>query len=83
MDSATTTLDPTLSAAQYSRAYRTIVADAPAIWLYEMVNFAGHNARLEFAEFRADAWWAKIGEWKIRPGGRLPRDGGGEAHAAN
>jgi peptide/nickel transport system substrate-binding protein len=83
VDSATTTLDPELSAAQYSRAYRMIVADAPAIWLYEMVNFAGHNARLEFAEFRADAWWANIGEWKIRPGGRLPRDGAAEAAAAN
>jgi peptide/nickel transport system substrate-binding protein len=83
VDSATTTMDRELAEAQYRRAYRVIVSDAPAIWLYEMVNYAGHNERLQFAEFRADAWWARIGEWKIPPAGRLPRDGSGEASAAN
>jgi peptide/nickel transport system substrate-binding protein len=83
IDSATSNMDPAASAEQYARAYRTIVADAPALWLYEMVNFAGHNDRVVFDEFRADAWWANIGNWKIPPDGRLPRDGGGEARAAN
>jgi peptide/nickel transport system substrate-binding protein len=83
IDSATTSMDAGVSAAQYGRAYRTIVADAPAVWLYEMVNYAGHNERVEIGEMRADAWWANIGQWKIPPAGRIPRDGGGEAGTAN
>jgi ABC-type transport system substrate-binding protein len=83
VDSATQSMDPEVSNAQYGRAYAMIVADAPALWLYEMVNYAGHDAQLQFAEFRADAWWANIGQWKLLPAARNPRDDGGEASAAN
>ena len=82
IDSATMELDPALSTEQFHRAYRIIVADAPAIWIYEMVNFAGHNAQLELAEFRADAWWANIGEWKLNTEGEIAGNVA-EARAAN
>ena len=83
VDTASTEMLAERSNAAYGRAYATIVADAPAIWMYEIVNYAVHNNRVQPAPMRADAWWANIGQWKIAPDGRLPRDGGGEARAAN
>ena len=83
VDTATTEMVAQRSNEAYRRAYGIIVADAPAIWVYEIVNYAVHNKRVELAPMRADAWWANIGQWKIAPDARLPRDGGGEARAAN
>jgi peptide/nickel transport system substrate-binding protein len=83
IDTASTEMVAERSHGAYRRAYETIVGDAPAIWMYEIVNYAVHNKRVLLAPMRADAWWANIGAWKIAPDGRLPRDGGGEARAAN
>lgn len=83
VDSATMAMDPDVATRQYHRAYEIIVADAPAVWLYEPVNYAAYNRRVQLKNLRADAWWASIGEWKIPPEGRLPRDGGGEGRTAN
>src|SRR5690606_12713394 len=83
VDTATTEMAAERSNDAYRRAYGIIVADAPAIWVYEIVNYAVYNKRVALAPMRADAWWANIGQWKIAPDARLPRDGGGEARAAN
>jgi hypothetical protein len=47
------------------------------------VNFAAHDKRVQLPALRADAWWANIGQWKIAPDGRLPRDGIQKGIAAN
>jgi peptide/nickel transport system substrate-binding protein len=83
VDTATTEMAAERSIQAYRRAYEVIVADAPAIWMYETVNYVVHNKRVQLAPMRADAWWANIGQWKIAPDARLPRDGGGEARTAN
>ena len=82
VDSAASSMDGSYRG-YYRRAYETIIADAPAVWLYETVNFAAHDKRVQLPELRADAWWANIGKWKIAPDGRLPRDGIEKGIAAN
>jgi peptide/nickel transport system substrate-binding protein len=83
VDSAASSMDGTAYRTYYRRAYEIIIADAPGVWLYETVNFAAHDRRVQLAELRADAWWAGIGQWKIAPDGRLPRDGIQKGLAAN
>lgn len=74
IDSATSSMDSRRAQEQYQRAYELIVADAPAIWLYEPVNAAGHHRRVKVAPMRPDAWWTRIHEWHIPRNERIPRD---------
>jgi peptide/nickel transport system substrate-binding protein len=74
VDSAATSMDPQRAQAYYRRAYETMIADAPAIWLYEPINAAGHHRRIKVASMRADAWWTRIHEWYIPRNERIPRD---------
>jgi peptide/nickel transport system substrate-binding protein len=74
IDSATTTMDAKRAQEYYRRAYETIIADAPAIWLYEPVNAAGHHRRIKVTPMRPDAWWTRIHEWHIPRNERIPRD---------
>lgn len=74
VDSATARLDSAGANALYRRAYETLVADAPAIWLYEPVMFAGVQRRIRTADLRADAWWAHLDQWYIPPRERIARD---------
>jgi peptide/nickel transport system substrate-binding protein len=83
VDTATSEMNAAAANAAYRRAYEMIVADAPAVWIYETVNYVVHNKRVQLAPMRADAWWANIGQWKIAPNARLPRDGGGVESEAN
>ena len=62
------------AASHYRAAYRTIVDDAPAIWLYEPPMLAGVNVRVQLGTIHPDAWWQGIPEWSIAPDKRLPRD---------
>jgi peptide/nickel transport system substrate-binding protein len=66
VDSALTSFDPAARKAFFTKAYNTIIQDAPAIWLAESVPTVGYNKRLELAPFRSDAWWFHIPEWSIR-----------------
>jgi peptide/nickel transport system substrate-binding protein len=81
VDSAVNEMDAERSRELYRRAYEILINDAPAVWLYETVNYSAHHARLKPVNLRADAWWASIAEWKIPPGERLPRDRAREAVA--
>jgi peptide/nickel transport system substrate-binding protein len=74
VDSAATSMDPRRAQAYYHRAYETLITDAPAIWIYEPVNAAGHHRRIKLAPMRPDAWWTRIHEWSIPRNERIPRD---------
>ena len=60
--------------ALFTRAYETIVQDAPAIWLAEPIPTLAYHARLQVAHMRPDAWWASVPEWWIPVDKRIPRD---------
>jgi hypothetical protein len=51
--------------AHYRAAYRTIVDDAPAIWLFEPITVAGVGKRLHVGTLRADGWWLGIPAWSV------------------
>ncbi|MDP1891916.1 MAG: peptide ABC transporter substrate-binding protein [Gemmatimonadaceae bacterium] len=58
----------------FSAAYQAALSDAPAIWLYEPLFFAGTHRRLTVSALRPDAWWSGVADWFIDPAQRLPRD---------
>lgn len=74
VDSALASFDPATRKAYFTKAYETIIQDAPAIWLAEPMVMVGYQSRLQLATLRPDAWWAHIPEWWIPAGKRIPRD---------
>lgn len=74
VDSALAAFQPATRKAHFSKAYETIIQDAPAIWLAEPIPTVGYHSRLELAPLRSDAWWAHIPDWWIPPEKRIPRD---------
>jgi peptide/nickel transport system substrate-binding protein len=81
IDSAGAEGDPTRAAALYRRAFERLADDAPAVWLYEVRNFAGIHRRVRPTGARADAWWAGLADWTIDPDARIARDRIGLARA--
>lgn len=73
-DSALASLDLPTRTALFTKAYNTIIQDAPAIWLAEPIPTVAYHSRLELAPLRSDAWWAHIPDWWIPPDKRIPRD---------
>jgi peptide/nickel transport system substrate-binding protein len=74
VDSATTSMDEARAQGYYRRAYETMIADAPAIWIFEPLNATGHHRRIKVARMRPDAWWTRIHEWHVPRNERIPRD---------
>ncbi len=74
VDTALASFDPATRKAYFTKAYDTIIQDAPAVWLTESMPAVGYNKRLNLAPFRSDAWWAHIPDWSIAPNKRIPRD---------
>jgi peptide/nickel transport system substrate-binding protein len=74
VDSGMNAMDPGKSRGYFSRAYSTIVQDAPAIFIYELQGLAGIHRRINVTGMRPDAWWAGISEWSIAPDQRIDRD---------
>ncbi len=72
LDSAIREMDPTTSAALYRRAYRILVDDAPAIWLYELRNAQGISKRIRPTGMRPDAWWANLADWIVVDPSKAP-----------
>ncbi len=74
----------TLAAARplFTRAYDTIVEDAPAIWLVEPHTLLGLQRRIHIAPLRADAWYAHLADWYIPAGEQIERDKVGAADSA-
>lgn len=83
-------LDSALSAhgmaearAHASKAFATIVADAPAVWLYEARSAPVIHKRFRTAHVSVPgAWWTGIADWYIPRGEQLPRDRVGLSVAA-
>jgi peptide/nickel transport system substrate-binding protein len=74
VDSALASFDVAKRKAYFTRAYETIIQDAPAIWLAEPSPTVGYHSRFELGILRPDAWWAHIPEWWIPQAKRIPRD---------
>ena len=74
VDSALASFDRAKRKAYFTKAYETIIQDAPAIWLAEPIPTVGYHSRLQLAPLRPDAWWAHIPEWWIPADKRIPRD---------
>ena len=74
VDSAVRSFDQARRRAYLTRAYQTIIQDAPAIWLAEPLVTVGYHSRLQLGTLRPDAWWAHIPEWWIPADKRIPRD---------
>ena len=58
----------------FSRAFRVINDDVPAIWLYEPRKIIGIHRRVRTAVMRPDAWWFDLADWYIPRGERISRD---------
>ncbi len=68
IDSAVANMNPDAAIAQYRRAYATLIADAPAIWLYEAPAVAGMSTNVHPAAMRADMWFVHLADWTIGDG---------------
>ncbi|CAN5252568.1 peptide-binding protein [soil metagenome] len=74
VDSALNAHDVTAAREYFRRAQETIIADAPAIWMFEPRVTLGLHSRLQVHDIRPDAWWAGLADWSVDPNQRLPRD---------
>jgi peptide/nickel transport system substrate-binding protein len=72
VDSALASFNPAAGKAYFTKAYDTIIQDAPAIWLAEPRPTVGYNARVHPASMRLDAWWAHIPDWWISASQKTP-----------
>lgn len=74
LDSTTSSFDPVKIKAYSSRAFQTIIDDAPAIWLYDLTVVQAVNRRIDVAPLRADEWWANLADWSVPADKRIDRD---------
>lgn len=74
LDSALVARDRNSGSRFYTRAYQTIIDDAPAIWLYEPKTVLGLHRRLSTTAMPLGAWWARLASWSITPSERIHRD---------
>lgn len=72
VDSALASFDPAVRKSYFTKAYETIIQDAPAIWLAELTPAVGYNSRVHPAPMRADAWWAHIPDWWVSASQKTP-----------
>jgi peptide/nickel transport system substrate-binding protein len=74
VDSAVNSFDLARRRQYSTKAYATIIGDAPAIWLAEPKQIIGYHSRLQLANTRPDAWWAHLADWWIPADKRIGRD---------
>ena len=74
LDSALAARDLASARPHAKQAFETIVADAPAVWIYETRTATLMHKRIRPVHIVSTAWWAGIADWSIPPGERLPRD---------
>ena len=74
LDSALAARDLASARPHAKQAYETIVADVPAVWIYETRTATLMHKRIRPVHIVSTAWWAGIADWSIPPGERLPRD---------
>lgn len=74
LDSALASFDEGRARAYARRAYQTLVDDAPAVWLYDVLTIAGLQRRVRPEGLRADGWWVSLADWWIPAAERIERD---------
>ena len=74
VDSGNAAFDPVRRREHFSRAFRIIADDVPAVWLYEPHNAIGVSRRFVIPELRPTGWWLDLHEWWIPTDRRTPRD---------
>jgi peptide/nickel transport system substrate-binding protein len=63
VDSAGRQVDAQAARRLFREAYDTIVADAPAIWLYEPWALSGVHRDIRPVGIRPDGWWGQLAAW--------------------
>lgn len=74
VDSALRAMDPAKAKGYLRHAYEVIIADAPAIWIYEPKATAVMDKRIHTPEFRPDSWYSSLRTWYIPASERNARD---------
>jgi peptide/nickel transport system substrate-binding protein len=74
VDTFLTTFDTATATRTLTRALQTILDDAPAIWLVEMMSAAGMSARIEPGALPVTGWWHGLPDWTIPAARRIDRD---------
>jgi peptide/nickel transport system substrate-binding protein len=74
LDSAVTYMDPVKARSAAKRAFQTIVDDAPAVFLYDIVLIHAVNQRINTAPTRPDGWFQGLADWSIPASKRIDRD---------
>ena len=74
LDSAIAARDAATARAHARQAFTTIIADAPAAWLYEARSATLIHKRIRTAHIVPTAWWAGMADWHIPPSEWIPRD---------
>lgn len=74
LDSGQVSVDAETRKAHFRKAFETLNADAPAIWLYELRSAVGIHKRIRPAVLRPDAWWSNLDDWSIPLDQRIARD---------
>ena len=77
VDSALAAPDLRTGRRHASEAYRRIVADVPAIWMYEARTGVAVDRRIRTVRMLPHAWWAGMAEWSIPADRRIDRDRAG------
>jgi ABC-type transport system substrate-binding protein len=72
MDAAASASDSIAANLATSRAWRALIRDAPAIWLYDLRRVGSVRGCVHPVGVRPDAWWASLSDWSVsntcRPG---------------
>ena len=63
LDSAQAQVSDAKARPYYLAAYRDILDDAPALWLYEPWNLSGVATRVHPVGLRPDGWWMQLADW--------------------
>ena len=74
LDSALASRDAVTARAHAKQAFTTIIADVPAVWLYETRTAPMIHKRFRTAHIVPTSWWTGISDWSIPSAERLPRD---------
>ena len=74
LDSASVELKPDAMRRQVSRAFKQIIDDAPAVWIYTASTVAAASRRIDIPDLPHDGWWGSLPEWSSPADKRIARD---------
>lgn len=74
LDSALSAGDASRMRGYMRRAFQIQIADAPAVWLYDVPTIAGIQRRIHPAPMRPDGWSIHLADFAIPPNERIARD---------